>query len=97
MASDGSDVDAHCPGKADEARTEAPELFDSFLASDDAEIELLGSDEASDGSDVAAPCSGKADEARTGAPERFDSFLASDDAEIVLDRKSTRLNSSHRP
>ena len=75
-----SDVDDHCPGKADEARSEAPELLDSSLASDDAEM-LLGSDEASD---VATPCSGKASEAWTGEPERFVSFFASDDAEIDL-------------
>ena len=71
MASDGSDVAAPCSGKADEARTEAPELFDSFLASDDAEIELLGSDEA--------------EEARFGfdctSSESFDSLLVSSVAE----------------
>ena len=66
-----SDVDAHCPGKADEARSEAPELFDSFLASDDAEIDLLGSDEA--------------EEVRHGSActssESIDSFLVSGVAE----------------
>ena len=49
MVSDGSAVAAaYSPssGKADEARTESPELFDSFLASDAAETELLGFDEA---------------------------------------------------
>ena len=49
MVSDGSAVAAaYSPSssKADEARTESPELFDSFLASDAAETELLGSDEA---------------------------------------------------
>ena len=79
-----SDVDTLCSGKADEAKSDAPELFDSFLASDDAVLELLGSDEASDGSVVAASCSGKAGEAWTGEPERCVSFFASDDAEIVL-------------
>ena len=49
MVSDGSAVAvAHSliSDKIDEARTESSELFDSFLASDVAETELLGSDEA---------------------------------------------------
>ena len=74
MASDGSDVAATfspSSDKADEARTEAPQLFDSFLASNEAEIELLGSDEA--------------EEARFGldctSSESFDSLLVSGVAE----------------
>ena len=48
MVSDGSAVAvAHSliSDKIDEARTESSELFDSFLASDVAETELLGSNE----------------------------------------------------
>ena len=70
MVSDGSAVAAaHSlnSDKIDEAKTESPELFDSFLASNAAEIELLGSD--------------KAEEARFGSactsPKSFDSFLVS--------------------
>ena len=74
MVSDGSAVVvAHSlsSDKIDEARTESPELFDSFLASDVVEIELLGSDEA--------------EEARFGlactSSESIDSFLVSGVAE----------------
>ena len=74
MVSDGSAVAvAHSliSDKIDEARTESPELFDSFLASDAAETELLGSDEA--------------EEAKFGlactSSELIDSFLVSGVAE----------------
>ena len=49
MVSDGSTVAAAhslSSDKIDEAKIESPELFDSFLTSDAAETELLGSDEA---------------------------------------------------
>ena len=71
MVSDGSAVAvAHSlsSDKIDEARTESPELFDSFLASDAAETELLGSDEARFGS----ACT---------SSESIDSFLVSGVAE----------------
>ena len=74
MVSDGSAVAAAhslSSDKIDEARTKSPELFDSFLASDATETELLSSDEA--------------EEARFGlactSPESFDSFLVSGVAE----------------
>ena len=74
MVSDGSAVAvAHSlsSDKIDEARTESPELFDSFLASDAAETDLLGSDEA--------------EEARFGSActssESIDLFLVSSVAE----------------
>ena len=74
MVFDGSAVAAAfspSSDKADEARTESPELFDSFLASDEAETELLGSN--------------KAEEARFGldctSSELFDSLLVSGVAE----------------
>ena len=74
MVSDGSAVVvAHSlsSDKINEARTESPELFDSFLASDAVETELLGSDEAK--------------EARFGSActssESIDSFLVSGVAE----------------
>ena len=74
MVSDGSAVAvAHSlsSDKIDEARTESPELFDSFLASDAAETDLLGFDEA--------------EEARFGSActssESIDLFLVSSVAE----------------